>query len=64
MAPRTIHNENEVLWNADGCRYLQGRAGVRNISNRAFDLRGFVTNDYKGSFQHAPAQCDPLFVHR
>ena len=59
-----VNKDIKVLGDADGCRYLQGCAGLRNVSDGALDLRRFVAENDKGSLQYASARGYPLFVHR
>jgi len=59
-----VNKDIKVLGDADGCRYLQGCAGLRNVSDGALDLRRFVADNDKGSLQYASARGYPLFVHR
>ena len=58
-----IDYNDKVFWNAYGRRYVQGRAGFGNISDRAFELRRFITDDNKGCLQHTPAHAATFFVH-
>lgn len=63
MMVYAIDNDDKAFWNAYCRRYLQSGAGFRNISDRAFKLRCFITHDDEGRLQHTSSHAAAFFVH-
>ncbi len=60
-ASSSVNNKIEVSREAEGRRHLQGRASLRNISGRAFELGRLITKDDKSVFQYPSTLGNPFF---
>ena len=64
MTACAVNNDIEVLGDTDGCRQLYGRAGLRKISDSAFNLGRFIAEDNKRRLEHTPTRSFAFFGHR